>query len=107
MIQRTFCPYCQSFNVLSLAPQALILSGISGIIGGCIALLLAERTDLLDDKGKIGGVTFGVISGGAVGYRFGKGLGQARGKQLCLDCFHFFDLDEVEEIDGYNDDYYQ
>jgi hypothetical protein len=105
MIQRTFWPYCESFNVLSLAPQPLILSGVCGLIGGVVALFIADRTDLLDDKGTIGGVTFGVISGGAVGYRFGKSLGQARGKQFCLDCFHFFDMDEVGEMDGYNDYY--
>jgi hypothetical protein len=105
MIQRTFCPYCESFNVLSLAPQPLIFSGVCAIIGGVVALFIAEETDILDDKGKIGGVTFGVISGGTVGYRFGKSLGQAKGKHLCLDCFRFFDFDEITEYDGYNDFY--
>ena len=102
MIPRTVCPYCESFNVLSLSPQPLILSGVCGIIGGIVALFIVDKTDLLDDRGKIGGVTFGVISGGAVGYRFWKSLGQAKGKHLCLDCFHFFDFDEAGEYNGYN-----
>ncbi|GHV52226.1 hypothetical protein AGMMS49579_09130 [Spirochaetia bacterium] len=102
MIQRIFCPYCESPNVFSLAPQSLILSGVCGIIGGAVALFIADKTDIFDARGKIGGVTFGVLSGGAVGYRFGKSLGQARGKQVCLDCFHFFDMDEAGAYDGFN-----
>jgi hypothetical protein len=85
--------------LLLLSPLPLIFSGVCGVIGGVVALFIADKTDLLDDKGKIGGVTFGVISGGAVGYRFGKTLGPIRGRCLCLECFNFFELEEAGAFD--------
>ena len=86
------CPHCLSVNVVPANCRNLILSGIGGLLGMLLTILIMLSDKSSDKKGKVGPIIIGSFSGASAGFRFGQSMSDdSTGKSyLCLDCFHFF-----------------
>ncbi|WP_010256918.1 hypothetical protein [Treponema primitia] len=97
--QRYPCPHCGSANIIALNKKSILCASIGGLLGGIITGFISFMG--FRDKKRIASMfLLGAFSGASVGVRFGQSKKDISSEKtfLCLDCFHFFKREELEDL---------